>query len=417
MNEQTTVLTKAPGFRWAMLFLNILAYGQFFLTVQLPTVFSSYIQEGLNVSPTLVSLCGTIILGVFAVTGSLGASVTSKIGLKKSLCVAILVNIAGALLVMVLGHSFPGYVVCCAIQGLSGGLICSAVTTINVYWFPVRERGFASGLLLGILGVAFSIDTFFAPILMASGISWQMGASLLSAIPSAIILIVYFLFAREVEQVYPGHLTVAEMLPSEEASSPKFDVEKLPKSMPELRKHSYFWFACICGFITGANVYGFPSFVGGLLVEKGLDSTLANAVTGITFFTSILGSPLGGWISDKIFKGSRWQIVCIGNLIIVACLAIVGISNGTLLAVAMVVAYAAVSTVMGPFWAIPAELGHPSKAAPASGFVLVWGNLGGTIIGFILTALATSTGTYYVPMAVCLVMALVSGLLITRVKR
>ena len=94
MNEQV-VLTSAPSFRWFMLLLNILAYGQFFLTVQIPTVFSSYITADLGVSPMMVSLCGTIILGVFALTGGLGAKLVAKFGLKKSICIAIIVNIIG----------------------------------------------------------------------------------------------------------------------------------------------------------------------------------------------------------------------------------------------------------------------------------------------------------------------------------
>ena len=214
MNDQAT-LKKAPSFRWVMLLLNILAYGQFFLTVQIPTVFGAYIAKDFGVSAMLVSLCGSIILGMFAITGSLGAKISGKLGLKKSICFAIIVNIIGALLIIILGRSYAGYAICCAIEGLSGGLICGAITTINVYWFPIRERGIASGILLGILGVAFSIDTFFAPKLMATGISWQMGASLLAAIPSTVIVILYFLFAKEVEQIYPGHLTIAEMLPKE----------------------------------------------------------------------------------------------------------------------------------------------------------------------------------------------------------
>lgn len=416
MSEPTT-LTKAPSFRWVMLILNILAYGQFFLTVQLPSVFSSYIIDDLGVSTMMVSLCGTIILGMFAITGGLGATVTSKIGIKKSICLAIIVNIIGALLVMPLGRFYAGYAICCAIQGLSGGLICSAVTSMNTYWFPIRERGIASGILLGILGVAFSIDTFFAPRIMSTGIAWQTGASLLSAVPSTVIVIIYALFAKEVQQVYPGHLTVAEMLPSEAAEMPKADVEKLPKTMDELKKQSYLWWAVICGFICGANSYGFPSFVNGLLIEKGTAASIATAITSITFFTSILGSPLGGLISDKVFKSSRWQIVCISNLIIAGSLLVVSFSNGILLAVFMIIAYAAVSMVVGPFWAIPPELGHPCIAPQASGFVLIFGNLGGTVIGFILTAVATATGTYYVPMFICLVMSLISAFGATKIKR
>lgn len=410
-------LTKAPSFRWVMLLLNILAYGQFFLTVQVPTAFGSYIIADLGIPAAQAALFGTIILGVFALTGSVGAQVTDKLGLKKSVCVAILVNVLGGLLILVLGKSFIGYAVCCAVEGLSGGLICGAMTSSTAFWFPVRQRGLASGILLGILGVGFSIATFFAPRLMGSGMSWQMGACLLTVVPGVVITVLYFLFAKEVSDVYPGHLAIAELLPPEASDAPKYNVDSLPKSMPELKRQSYFWWAAVCGFITGANVYGFPAFVNGLLVEKGLDVMLANAITSITFFTSIFGSPLGGLISDKVFKGSRWQIVCLGNLVIVASLLVVAFTNGMPLTIAMIVAYTAVSTVMGPFWTIPAELGHPSIATQAAGFLLIFGNLGGCIIGFILTALASAFGSYYICMYVCLGMAAVSALGVSRIRR
>ena len=106
--SETTTLSSAPSFRWFMLLLNILAYGQFFLTVQIPTVCSSYITADLGVSAMTVSLCGTIILGVFALTGGFGARLVAKFGLKLSICIAIIVNIIGALLILVFGRSFPG---------------------------------------------------------------------------------------------------------------------------------------------------------------------------------------------------------------------------------------------------------------------------------------------------------------------
>ena len=130
---------------------------------------------------------------------------------------------------------------------------------------------------------------------------------------------------------------------------------------------------------------------------------------------SIVGTVLQ--IKPLLKGNEQGQIVCIGNIVIAASLLIVAVSGGTLLAVFMVIAYAAVSTVMGPFWAIPPELGHPSIAAEASGFCLIFGNLGGTIIGFVLTAVASATGTYYVPMFICMGMAVVSALLVSRIKR
>ncbi len=417
--KEKTMLTKAPSFRWVMLILNVLAYGQFFLTVQVPVAFSSYIMEDLGLTATKTALFNTAIMCLFALTGTLGAKVAAKVGLKKCVCLGIIVNIVGALLIPVLAHSFVGYLVCCILEGLCGGIICSSMISSTTLWFPIRQRGLATGILLGILGVGFSIATFFAPRMIKAGMSWQMGACLLTAVPAAVICLIYFLVAKQVEDVYPGTSSVAELLPPETSvNKDKADVESLPKTMGELRRTKMFWFAAFAAFTSGCMSYGFPAFVNGLLVQdKGLDPMLANGVASITFFVTIFGSPLGGIISDRVFKGTRWQTVALGNIMITVMLLIVSFSNGTPLAVAMILAYMMSAMCVGPYWAIPAELGHPSIATEVSGIMNVFGNTGGFTIGFILTALASAVGNYYICLYVCAVLAAISAVSMFFVRR
>lgn len=413
------VLEHPPGFRWMMLLLNVLAYGQFFLTVQVPVAFSSYIMEDLGLNATKTSLFYTIIMFMFAVTGSACAKLADKFGLRKAVALGILVNIIGSLLIPVIGKSFIGYAVCCAIQGLCGGILCSNMVSSTALWFPVRQRGLASGILLGILGVGFSIATFFAPRLIAAGFSWQMGACLISLVPAVIIMILYYVFARQVNEVYPGNTSVAEMLPEEkkEKSSEKV-ASDLPKTMSELTHTKMFWFASICAFVNGCMSYGFPAFVNGLLVQdKGLDPALATMVTSITFFVTIFGSPLGGIISDQIFKGSRWQTVSLSLSLIAVMLVIVVLTNGMPLVVAMILAYLSVSMVTGPYWAVPPVLGDPAIANDASGIINVFGNLGGCTIGFVLTALASAAGNYFICLYVTIALAILGAISMTFVKR
>ena len=413
------VLERPPGFRWMMLLLNVLAYGQFFLTVQVPVAFSSYIMEDLGLNATKTSLFYTIIMFMFAVTGSACAKLADKFGLRKAVALGILVNIIGSLLIPVIGKSFIGYAVCCALQGLCGGILCSNMVSSTALWFPVRQRGLASGILLGILGVGFSIATFFAPRLIAAGFSWQMGACLISLVPAVIIMILYYVFARQVSEVYPGNTSVAEMLPEkEEEKETKKVVENLPKTMSELTHTKMFWFAAFCAFVSGCMSYGFPAFVNGLLVQdKGLDPALATMVTSITFFVTIFGSPLGGIISDQVFKGSRWQTVSLALSLIAIMLVIVTLTHGMALVIAMILAYLSVSMVTGPYWAVPAELGDPAIANDASGIINVFGNLGGCTIGFILTALASAAGNYFICLYVTIALAILGAISMTFVKR
>jgi sugar phosphate permease len=417
--SEREMLLNAPRFRWIMLILNVFAYGQFFLTVQIPYAFSTYIMADLSLSATQVSLFTTTILGMFAFTGSLGAKIATRVGLRKCVALGIMTNIAGALLILILARSFPGYLVCCAIHGFSGGIICSSMISSTTLWFPVRQRGLATGILLGILGVGFSIATFFAPRLISSGLSWQISACLLTTIPGAVIAIIYFVFAKQVDEVYPGHGSVAEMLPSvkQQAASSK-DEGELPKTMTTLYHTRTFWFAAACAFISGCMSYGFPAFISGFLIQdKGLSVSLATSVASVTFFVTLFGSPLGGIISDSVFKGKRWQTVALGSVMIAVMLLIAAFTTGPALTIALVLAYMASSMCVGPYWAIPAALVHPSIANDSAGILNVFGNTGGFTIGFILTALAAWAGTYYICLYVSVALAVVSAICITFVRR
>lgn len=424
MNEQIT-LKKAPAFRWCMLLLNVLAYGQFFMTVGVPNAFSAYIRDGFGLNDFQAGLYYTISLAVFALTGSLGAKVAARAGLKKCVCLGILCNVIGSALIPVLGSMVLGYGICCVLQGLCGGIMCGSMISSTAFWFPVRQRGVATGILLGILGVGMSIATAAREPLIAALGSWQLAAAVLSGVPALVIMILYFLFAKAVEDVYPGHTAVAELLPSEKASAAaaKPDMESLPRSMAALRLTKMFWFAAFCAFVSGCMSYGIPVFVARVLTDKGMEPGMVTLITTLTLFCSIIGSPLGGMISDGVFKGSRWQIVAIGDSLIAATLLVVNFTPASLLGGAVVMAVMISTNIVsamcvGPFWAIPAELGHPSIATDVSGVINVFGNTGAFLIPMIYNGIATlAGGNYFVCMYIAILLAVLSAISICFVRR
>ena len=422
--SERTFLTKAPAFRWCMLLLNVLAYGQFFMTASVPNAFTAQIQADFGLNAFQAGLYYTLVLAVFALTGSIGAKAADKLGLKKCVCLGILFNLIGSVLIPVLGTTIIGYGICCFLQGLCGGMMCGLMISSTAFWFPIRQRGLATGILLGILGVGFSIATAARDPLIAALGSWQLAAAVLSGVPALVIMVLYFLLSKPVEAVYPGYSAVADLLPPEPAAggTPR-NVDDLPRTMAELRRTRMFWCAGICAFISGCMSYGIPVFVANVLTAKGMEAGMVTLVTTLTLFCTIIGSPLGGVISDRIFKGSRWQIVAIGNGLIAVTLLIVNFTSadlggGLVVMLAMIATNIASAMCVGPFWAIPAELGHPAIATEVSGIINVFGNSGAFLIPMVYNGAATAAGgSYFVCMYIAIALAVVSAVSICFVRR
>jgi len=418
--DEKQKLNAPPSFRWWMLILNVLAYGQFFMTIQIPGAFSEYIITDLGISATQIALFSTVALALFAFTSTVGANMAAKLGLKKTVAIGIIVNIAGALLILLLGKSYFGYMVCRVIQGFSGGIIASSMLSSTSLWFPIKQRALASGILLGILGVGFSIATFFAPRMIAAGMTWQMGACLLTAIPGVIIALLYYVTAKAVSDMYPGYSAIAEMLPPvEQGNSPAVDIETLPRSMSEVTKTSKFWCTAFAGFASGWLTYAFPAFLGGLLIQDlHIDSSAATAILSATFFVTFVASPLGGIISDNVFKGMRWQTVFIGNILtVVTLLILLRVQSGPLLSIVLMLAYGSVAMCTGPYWALPSEIVHPSVAGNSAGLINILANIGSLSVATVLAFVASITGTYFVCLWICVIIAAISAICMLRVRQ
>ena len=412
-------LSKPPAYRWWILVANMLAYGQFFLTVQVVNAFSSTVQDQWHLATADLALLTTVTLAGYALASAAGGKLQALFGARRTVVGGIVVNVLlAALFPTVVGASYEGMMALRFLQGVAGGCIASSVVSSTTLWFPVRQRGLAEGLLMGVLGFGFALASFFAPPLLSTGMSWQFAAAVLVVAPGAIIAIVYATTVRDLGAVYPGTDAVADLLPPDEATAPEETPAARPDTMAQARKQPRFWAAIVVGFVNGWLTYGFATLLPPLLTGNlGFSGDAVASITSATFVITLIASPLGGILSDRVFGGRRWPVLLVGNAVsVVALVAVPFVPHGLVTAV-LVIAYASVSLCCGTFWTLPSELVRPSIAAQSTGFITAVANIGSLLTGFALGALIDASASALPDLYLCAALAAVSAVACPVIKQ
>lgn len=407
----SVTLQKAPGYRWWILIANMLVYGHFFMTVQASSAFGTAIQESMGINATMLSFYMTAIMIGFAVFAGPGGKLVAQIGAKKTVLIALAINIVASVLFIFFGGNYAVGLVLRFAQGITGGFTGAAVVSNTAMWFPVRQRGLAGGILLGVLGVGFTLATLGASALLSTGLAWYSAMGLLIAVSGVVVFLIYLISVREINKVYPGALSIAELLPEEQSGSSQESSQNLPKTMAEVRKGKKFWSCAVFGFGNAFLVYGFGTFLGHLLTsDLGITSGVVTTVISSTFFITIVAAPLGGIISDGVFKGSRYQTLLTATAITVISLVlipVIGSTGAVVAAVLLALAYGSVSMILGPFWAIPNEIAHPEIAGQCTGELTMLSNVGGIVAAPILAAIIDGTGSAFLCLIICIIIGVV----------
>ncbi|MCI2061544.1 MAG: MFS transporter [Eubacteriaceae bacterium] len=413
MNAVTT-LNKPPVRRWYALLMNALAYGYFFMTVNVINAMTSQVQTAFGITSTELTFMTTAVMISFAIVPTFGAQLASKIGGRNIVSFSFLWNVAVTLLFLLpaVNQHYAAIIVIRLLHGATGGLMTGTVVGSTPLWFPIRERGLASGLNLGILGVGFAVDQFFAPKLFAAGLSWSTALVLIIVIPGVILGLIYYLTMRDIRTLY-GVDAVADALPDEDTSGHSTETlqDDRPATMSEAYKSKTFWATAVYGFVNGWVVYGFTSFLPSMLTnDMGIAGSAATNIISATYFVTFIASPLGGIISDKVFKGKRYQLLALGCMLtVITLLAIPHLRSIGALTLMFILAYGSTSIVCGTFWTLPTEIVKPSISVKSSASVMTVANIGGVIAAPILVSVTAATGTNMMSSYICIVLAIIAA--------
>lgn len=407
------VLTKAPAYRWWILVMNLLIYSVFYISLNAAAAFTVQIQDQWHTNATMINMLTTVAQLVYVIFCTIGAAMATKIGNKQTVVVAGILLIVSSAVFPLVGNSYVGATALRVLQGAAGGIMSSVVVSTVPLWFPIKQRGLASGILFGCIGFGFSITVAGGNLFLGLGFNWQASLALLVCIPGAIITALYWFTVKSVSDVYPGYYAIADLMPAlaAESSDAPVTVDKnLPTTMKEARKDKKVLSLSLIGFACSWLILGFGAFLPFLLTnDLGVESSFATAIMSLTFLAGVVGSIFGGVISDTIFKGSRWQtLVVSGLLAAVGLLCLLFVHGDMLVVVMLMLAYCGANLYMGPLWACVPNIVQPQIAGETTAFANTITNIGGLAAAPVLAMAIDITGTAMPALIICVVLALAS---------
>lgn len=216
------------------------------------------------------------------------------------------------------------------------------------------------------------------------------------------MLLFFFVAAKDLGDVYPGASTVQELLDGgsgAQGSNGSVD-ESLPTTMAQARKSKVYLASCVYSFGNAWIVYGFGTPLVQLLNgDLGITSGLVTTIIGSTFFITIVSTPLGGILSDTLFKGSRYQTCVIGaGLTAVALILLVVFGAGArafMVGALLVLAFGSNALPLGPMWPMISESVAPAIRSQYTGEMTTICNFGGILAAPILAATLDVTGSAF----------------------
>jgi len=361
---------------------------------------TKYIQEDFNLSNSEFGVLFTI----FTLGFGLGQFGAGFLGDKYNPKLLMLLGAAGAIFANIgfgLSGSMTGFCVFWAINSISLSMGWSPGCSILFKWIP-RHR---QGLFMGFFDAfAFLGGILIYPIagFAITYISWRAVFFIPPAMLACWTLVYFFIVKSTPEE--KGY--TVEWKESGEASRKATGRDYL-----NILKSPIMNLICLVAICSQFVRWGLVNWIIKILTESqdaggfGLTLVLAAAIASGMHWGGAFFSIGMGFISDTVFKGSRWQTISLGFITSAIALALVYFSGPSLvnlpygiaaLTLLLFLAGGCIQGVQAPIFNLPGDLLGPSLGGTGVGIVNGWSYLGasfaGGTLGFVMDNHQLTTG-------------------------
>ena len=398
--ENQIKLKKAPAYRFIPYLLVVLAYCQIYVGTSLVQQAGVQLKEWFSIGDTGLSYLQTVCTVGMGIFELIGALLVRKIGAKKVCMSGMLVYVAAGLLFFLKPSSYGLMFATRLFHGFGSGLMSCCVMSLAIVWFPRKERSLASGFMACMYGMGNLISTNICTQMFLHGFEWnQVFGILLVAMNLAGFLLFLFVYV-DIEKKY-GCTNIDEIIEGSEldetAEVKTYENKKFTpyKNTREMIRSGSFWTFMVPIFLYCWNVYCLAFVLPILFNEKGFTPEQSAAIQSLTFLGAIIGSPVGGLISDKFLKGRRAAISAIafiGSVIPLIILPMAINSGASIMTLSMLclASYLIMHFAAGPQWVMPNEMCTPQFGMVLMGITLIVTKIGG-IIGPIVAGYISDT--------------------------
>ena len=392
---------KVYGYRWVMLvvFMFIVAMNQMLwitfgsITKEAVTFFN---LQGANVTDISIGLLSLIFMVVYLVISFPASWVIDTYGLRVAVGIgAALTGIFG----LMRGLAASSYTLVLVAQiGIAIGqpFLLNAVTTVAARWFPVRERGTASGLGSLAIYLGIFLGLFLTPILVPH---FQVGGMLMAyGIASVVAALVFIVFAKE--------------RPATPPCPPGMEVRSLVlDGFKQMFRQRNLILLLVIFFIGLGTFNAVTTWIENIIAPRGFTSAQAGVVGGLMIAGGIVGALVIPSLSDRIRKRVPFIIMALTG----ATIGLVGIAFATsywlLLVASITLGFFLLSS--GPIgFQYGAEVTYPTPEGTSNGLLILMGQISGIVFIFAMDAFKDpGSGSMTTSLVVLIVLMAISILL------
>lgn len=300
-----------PKFRWYILITLIICTATTGMGLIGP---APLIPEMLKTMPYDAGELTLITMSTFnlfvALSALIGGVLLDKFGVIKVFIAGLILVSAGALLMPLIGNSFWGMIFNRLLQGCGTGPIMASSAPIAAAYFPHKERSIVTGFQGFSVAFGIVLGLLFIPQMAVAWGNWQKALMFIGPIGIiGIIMAIIIMFGPKPPEV------IVESTPEEHQAAIAHAFKKAV-SLPVT------WVAIAAYVIMSWIFQAFndvtPGYIG-VPVEENLGSLGMGTIKGGQYLILaqvlfMIGSVLGGFITEKVFKGNGRPIMTTGFL-------------------------------------------------------------------------------------------------------
>jgi MFS family permease len=339
----------------------------------------------------VISFALAMSIALYGLTGPFAAALTLRIGVARTLTLALVLLALGTGLSLFMTLSWHLVATWGVMVGLGAGIAALPLaTTIVNRWF-VSHRGLVTGLLTAAMAAG---QLIFLPSLagVAEWGGWRPIVWIVVALCVAMVLMTALL--RE----YPADIGVAPLggdrvVPPPPPSTANPIVAAL-KMLYEVRAHRDFWLLGASFFVCGLSTSGLVAthFIP-YCFDNGIPETRGAALLAFIGIFNVVGTTMSGWLTDR--WDSRWLLFWYYGLrgISLLFLPFSGFNAFTLTIFAVFYGLDWIATVP-PTVRLSADLFGKEKAPVIFGWLMAIHQIGGAVAAFVAGYMRVALESY-----------------------
>lgn len=406
--------TRFNSFRfWRVVIMASVFYSFYYLGRLNWGIAMPWIIKDLGISKTTAGLGATLLLWSYAA----GTFVSGRLGEifgQRRMCLVGGVGTTILNIIVALQTSITAIFIPWTVNGFIQGQTYAPINGMISNWYPKSNRGLATGIFATSMGlstiVAWAITGWAVG---AHGWRWAfIWPLVIFTLPMTII---FYLVSRDKPEE-AGFPPYKDDAPAATESSSKVKAKGLG-AYATLLTNWRFLSLSIASFSAYVARYGLLTWMP--LYYANTAGINMKDVPLMTFGLPIgmaIGPVIGGWVSDNVFKGKRWQVVVTYALFAVVVLMIIGLvpvqTMGLTWGVVMqLISGVVVLGIVGSLFTAACDVGGRELAGTAVGTMNFFNYLGAGIQGLIIGAILDISGSWMAVWVMCAALMGVAGVL------